>query len=183
MLVLIYVRSLRGTKTRNDKAKYPEPKAKAKGAAELETGGRRLCSACDTKQRAEKGNRRKLSTGIERGKQRGRKEPERTEGTAVRGDREEGKGKHGRLSSQKQAEATERERKAGGKARKRSGREEAEKKGSTGGTAVGAKPGGTKGNKQQAKYENREQGMGNQAGTNGENRGSVSGSGTPGKPL
>ena len=59
----------------------------------METGGRRLCSACDTKQRAEKGNRRKLSTGIERGKQRGRKELERTEGTAVRGDREEGKGK------------------------------------------------------------------------------------------
>ena len=56
-------------------------------------------------------------------------------------------------------------------------------KGSTGGTAVGAKPGGTKGNKQQAEYENRKQGMGNQAGTNGENRGSESGSGAPGKPL
>ena len=67
-----------------------------------------------------KGNRRKLSTGIERGKRRGRKEPSRTEGTAVRGDREEGKGKSGRLSSQKQAEANERERKAGGKTRKRS---------------------------------------------------------------
>ena len=43
-----------------------------------------------------------------------------------------------------------------GKARKRSGREEAEKKGSTGGTAVGAKPGGTKGNEQRVEYENRE---------------------------
>ena len=43
-----------------------------------------------------------------------------------------------------------------GKARKRSGREEAEKKGRTGGTAVGAKPGGTKGNEQEAEYENRE---------------------------
>ena len=41
---------------------------------------------------------------------------------------------------------------------------------------MGAKPGGTKGNKQEAEYENREQGMGNQAGTNGENRESESGS-------
>ena len=39
------------------------------------------------------------------------------------------------------------------KARKRSGREEAEKKGSTGGTAVGAKPGRMKGNEQEAEYE------------------------------
>ena len=48
---------------------------------------------------------------------------------------------------------------------------------------MGAKPGGTKGNEQQAEYENRKQGMGNQAGTNGENRESESGSGAPGKPL
>ena len=40
-----------------------------------------------------------------------------------------------------------------GKARKRSGREEVEKKGSTGGTAVGAKPGRMKGNEQEAEYE------------------------------
>ena len=40
-----------------------------------------------------------------------------------------------------------------------------------------------KGNKQEAEYENREQGMGNQAGTNGENRESESGSGALGKPL
>ena len=45
-----------------------------------------------------------------------------------------------------------RKRKAGEKARKRSGREEAEKKGSTGGTAVGVKPGGTKRNEQEAEY-------------------------------
>ena len=56
-------------------------------------------------------------------------------------------------------------------------------KGSTSGTAVGAKLGRTKGNKQEAEYENREQGMGNQAGTNGENRESESGSGALGKPL
>ena len=55
--------------------------------------------------------------------------------------------------------------------------------GSTGGTAVGAKPGRMKGNEQRAEYENREQGMGNQAGTNGENRESESGNGAPGKPL
>ena len=88
-----------------------------------------------------------------------------------------GKGKHGRLSSQNRGSATERERKAGGKARKR------KRKGSTGGTAVGAKPGRMKGNEQEAEYENRKQGMGNQAGTNGENRESESGSGAPGKPL
>ena len=59
----------------------------------------------------------------------------------VRQDQEEGKGRNRGLSSQN---------------RKRSGREEAEKKGSTGGTAVGAKPGRMKGNEQKAKYRNRE---------------------------
>ena len=56
-------------------------------------------------------------------------------------------------------------------------------KGSTCGTAVGAKQGRTKGNEQEAEYGNRKQGMGNQAGTNGENRESESGSGALGKPL
>ena len=42
---------------------------------------------------------------------------------------------------------------------------------------------GRKETNSKAEYENREQGMGNQAGTNGKNRGSVSGSGAPGKPL
>ena len=42
------------------------------------------------------------------------------------------------------------------KARKRSGGNEAGKKGSTGGTAVGAKPGRMKGNEQEAEYENLE---------------------------
>ena len=47
----------------------------------------------------------------------GRTEEERsTVGTAARGKREEGKRKSGRLSSQKQAEADERKRKAGRKA-------------------------------------------------------------------
>ena len=87
----------------------------------------------------------------------GRTEEERsTGGTAARGEREEGKRKCRRLSSQKQAEADERKRKASRKARKRSGREEVEEKGSTGGTAVGAKPGRMKGNEQEAEYRNRE---------------------------
>ena len=72
---------------------------------------------------------------------------------------------------------TERERKSGVDPRGEI------QKGSTSGTAVGAKLGSTKGNKQEAEYGNREQGMGNQAGTNGENRESESGSGALGKPL
>ena len=48
------------------------------------------------------------------GMETGRTEEERsTAGTAVRGKREEGKGKSGRLSSQNRAEADERKRKRG----------------------------------------------------------------------
>ena len=87
------------------------------------------------------------------GMETGRTEEERsTGGTAARGEREAGKRKSRRLSSQKQAEADERKRKAGRKARKRSGRKKAETKGSTGGTAVGAKPGGTKGSGKEGKH-------------------------------
>ena len=56
-------------------------------------------------QKAEYRNRKK-------GMETGRTEEERsTGGTAVKGEREEGKGKNGRLSSQNQAEADERKRK------------------------------------------------------------------------
>ena len=55
--------------------------------------------------------------------------------------------KDGRLSSQNRAEADERKQKAREKDRKR------KHKVSTGGTAVGAKPGRTKGNKQKAEYK------------------------------
>ena len=104
-------------------------------------------------------------------------------GTADRGEREEGKGKSGRLSSQKQAEADERMRKAGGKPgseaderkrkrreapverlweRSREGRKETNRKLSTGtGT----------------------EGMRDQAGENGEDRRSESGRGALRKPL
>ena len=107
------------------------------------------------------------------GMETGRKEEERsTGGTAARGEREEGKRKSRRLSSQKQAEADERKRKASRKARKRSGREKAEKKGSTGGTAVGAKPGRMKGNKQKAEYLKTEGKHGKSGGTEVEKQGS-----------
>ena len=66
----------------------------------------------------------------------------------------------------------ERKRKAGRKARKRSGRKEAEKKGSTGGTAVGAKPGRMKGNKQKAEYLKMEGKHGKPGGTEVEKQGS-----------
>ena len=75
------------------------------------------------------------------------KEEKSTGGTAVRGEREEGKGKNGRLSSQNRNRSGRKEAEGKGKARKR------EHEGSTGGTAVGAKPGGMKGNEQEAEYE------------------------------
>ena len=91
-------------------------------------------------QRAEYRNRKD-------GMETGRTEEERgTVGTADRGVREAGKGKCGRLSSQNRGEA-EVIRGSEGKARRR------KRKGSTGGTAVGAKPGRMKGNEQKAEYE------------------------------
>ena len=78
----------------------------------------------------------------------------------------------------------ERKRKAGRKARKRSGREEAEKKGSTGGTAVGAKPGRMKGNKQKAEYEEPgKKAWETRQERTGKGQRSESGEGAPGKPL
>ena len=157
------MRGLRRTeKFKTDKPSNQNLKRKQRGMAELETGGQKLRSACDTKQKSGERKRRKLSTGTGRdawkqakrkGKRQGRKKRSRTERTAARGDREEGKRKGRRLSSQKRAEADERKQKASGKP----GREaKAEKKGSTGGTAVGAKPRRMKGNEQEAEYRNRE---------------------------
>ena len=56
-------------------------------------------------QKAEYRNRKK---GMETGRT---EEEKSTEGTVDRGEREEGKGKNGRLSSQNQTEADERKRK------------------------------------------------------------------------
>ena len=100
-----------------------------------------------------------------------------TEGTADRGEREEGKRKNGRLSSQNRAEADERKR-SEGKARKR------KQKGSIGGTAVGAKPRGMKGNEQTSRVRRTgKESMGNQIGKNGESQGNESGEGAPRKLL
>ena len=97
------MRGLRRTeKFKTDKPSNQNLKRKQRGTAELETGGRKLRSACDTKQKSGERKRRKLSTGIGRKawkqagrkrKGRGRKEPISTEGTAARGKREEGEKK------------------------------------------------------------------------------------------
>ena len=65
----------------------------------------------------------------------------------VRRNREEKERKNRKLSSKNRKRSGRKETDWKGKARKR------EQKGSTGGTAVGAKPGGTKGNEQKAEYE------------------------------
>ena len=111
-------------------------------------------------QKAEYRNRKK-------GMETGRTEEERsTGGTAVRGEREEGKGKNGRLSSQNRKRSGRKEADWKGKARKR------EQKGSTGGTAVGAKSGRMKGNKQKAEYLKTEGKHGKPGGTEVEKPGS-----------
>ena len=74
-------------------------------------------------------------------------EEKSTGGTADRGERDEGKRKSGKLSSQNRNGSGRKNAEGKGKARKR------EQEGSTGGTAVGAKPGGMKGNEQEAEYE------------------------------
>ena len=68
-------------------------------------------------QEAEYRNRKK---GMETGRT---EEEKSTGGTADRGEREEGKGKNGRLSSQNRAEADERKQKARGKPESESKRE------------------------------------------------------------
>ena len=61
------MRGLRRTeKFKTDKPSNQNLKRKQRGMAELETGGRELRSACDTKQKSGERKRRKLSTGIGR---------------------------------------------------------------------------------------------------------------------
>ena len=71
------------------------------------------------------------------------------------------------------------------KASGKPGREaKAEKKGSTGGTAVGAKPGRMKGNEQEAEYEEPgKRAWETRLGRTGKGQGSVSGRVAPEKPL
>ena len=66
---------------------------------------------------------------------------------AVRQNREEKERKNRKLSSRNRKRSRRKEADWKGKARRR------KQKGSTGGTAVGAKPGGMKGNEQKAEYE------------------------------
>ena len=77
-----------------------------------------------------------------------------------------GKRKSGKLSSQNRKMSGRKEAKRKGTARER------KHKGSTGGTAVGAKPGGMKGNKQKAEYLKTEGKHGKLGGTEVEKQGS-----------
>ena len=56
----------RTEKFKTDKPSNQNLKRKQRGMAELETGGQKLRSACDTKQKSGERKRRKLSTGIGR---------------------------------------------------------------------------------------------------------------------
>ena len=104
-------------------------------------------------------------------------------GTAARGERDEGKRKSRRLSRQKQAEADERKQKASGKP----GREADERKQKRREAPVEQL---WERNREGRKETNRKlstgtgkECTGNQAGENGENRGSESRNGAPKKPL
>ena len=99
------MRGLRRTeKFKTDKPSNRNLKRKQRGAAELETGGRKLRSACDTKQKNGERKRRKLSTGIGRKawKQVGRKR--KTKGTKETGEhrRNRCQGKTGRREKKAQ---------------------------------------------------------------------------------
>ena len=122
-------------------------------------------------QKAEYRNRKK-------GMETGRTEEERsTGGTAVKGEREEGKGKNGRLSSQNQAEADERKRKGGESP-------EARAEGKHRWNSCGSETG--KDERKQTGSRVRRTGKedtGNRVGENGESQRSESGRGTPGQPL
>ena len=76
------MRGLRRTeKFETDKLSNRNLKRKQRGAAELETGGRKLRSACDTKQKNGERKRRKLSTGIGRDAWKQAKRKRKTKGT------------------------------------------------------------------------------------------------------
>ena len=76
------MRGLRRTeKFETDKPSNRNLKRKQRGAAELETGGRKLRSACDTKQKSGERKRRKLSTGIGRKAWKQARRKRKTKGT------------------------------------------------------------------------------------------------------
>ena len=76
------MRGLRRTeKFKTDKPSNQNLKRKQRGMAELETGGRKLRSACDTKQKSGERKRRELSTGIGRDAWKQAKRKRKTKGT------------------------------------------------------------------------------------------------------
>ena len=98
------MRGLRRTeKFKTDKPSNRNLKRKQRGAAELETGGRKLRSACDTKQKSGERKRRKLSTGIGRDAWKQAKRKRKAKGT-------KGTGEHRR--NRRQGRTGRRERKA-----------------------------------------------------------------------
>ena len=122
-------------------------------------------------QKAEYRNRKK-------GMETGRTEEERsTGGTADRGEREEGKRKNGKLSSQNRAEADERKR-SEGKGPK------AKAKGKHRWNSCGSETGRDERKRTESRVRRTgEEDMGNQVGENGEDQGSESGEGAPGTQL
>ena len=79
--VVIYARSEANQKFKADKPSNQNLKRKPRGTAELETGGRKLRSACDTKQKSGERKRRKLSTRIGRDAWKQAKRKRKTKGT------------------------------------------------------------------------------------------------------
>ena len=102
--MVIYVRSLRERKTQNDKPSNRNLKRKQRGMAELETGGQKLRSACDTKQLQGERKRRKLSTGIGRDAWKQAKDPRKVKGTKGTGEHRENRcqGRSGRREKKEQ---------------------------------------------------------------------------------
>ena len=100
-----------------------------------------------------------------------------TGGTADRGEREEGKRKNGRLSSQNRTEVDERKRKRGESPRARA-------RGKHRWNSCGSETERDERKRTESRVRRTgKEDMGNQVGKNGENQGSESGEGAPRKPL
>ena len=104
-------------------------------------------------------------------------EEKSTGGTADRGERDEGKRKNGRLSSQNQPEVDERKRTRGESPK-------AKAKGKHRWNSCGSETGRDESKRPESRVRRPgKENMRNQVGKNGENQGSESGEGAPGKPL
>ena len=122
-------------------------------------------------QKAEYRNRKK---GMETG---WTEEERSTGGTAVRGEREEGKRKNGRLSSQNRTEVDERKRKRGESPRARA-------EGKHRWNSCGSETGRDERKQTESQVRRtRKEDTGNQVREDGEGQRSESGKGAPGKPL